>query len=252
MRVLVTGASRGIGRAVALALAARGARLALVARDATLLTRVAGETRAPVAIAADLARSERVEALVDHAVSVLGGLDALVNCAGLVRYAAVGGIAIDELQQQLAVNFVAPFLLAQRAAWHMRENEHGGSIVNVASTLGQKPAPSTAVYAATKAALISMTQSFALELGPRRIRVNAVAPGVIDTDMVRVVRPSFEATSGGTDRARIEQQLGELRQLHLVQRLGTPEDVAASVLYLLDAEFVSGSVLVVDGGLSLA
>jgi 3-oxoacyl-[acyl-carrier protein] reductase len=244
MRALVTGASRGIGRAVANALAARGARLALAVREpdsvASLLTAAPGS----VALQVDLRRPEQTGSLVERACAALGGIDALVNCAGIVHYTRADALTRDELMEQLELNFVAPLTLCQHAALHMRAHG-GGAIVNLASTLGLKPAPLTAAYSASKAALIAWTRALALEFGADRVRVNAVAPGVIDTDMVRVPRG---AADGGAD---MDAQLDALRKLHVLRRLGTPEEVAEAVLYLLHAEFVTGSVLVVDGGLLL-
>jgi NAD(P)-dependent dehydrogenase (short-subunit alcohol dehydrogenase family) len=173
--------------------------------------------------------------------------------------------------EQLEVDFVAPFVLSQRAAAQMRA-AGGGVIVNVASTLAFSPAPLTAAYAAAKAALISMTRSLALELAKSGVRVNAVAPGVVDTEMVRVLRDDGETVAGlgadpvqprspaavehaaapaHSDVERIEAQLDGLRALHPLGRLGTPEDVVEAVRYLIGAKFVTGTVLVVDGGLSL-
>ncbi|MDD9934439.1 MAG: SDR family NAD(P)-dependent oxidoreductase [Myxococcales bacterium] len=248
--VLVTGASRGIGRAVAEALLERGDRLAVVARDrAALEGLVAGGQH--VVLPADLAKDEP-RALVDRAADALGGLDALVSCAGIVEYAEVGAITRDALERQLAVNLVAPVLLAQRAARHM-QRAGGGSIVLVSSTLATRPVPMTTAYAASKGGLEAATRTLALELGPANVRVNAVAPGVIDTDMVRVVRTrAGEATPTPKDaRSRIDAQLAALRALHPRGRLGTPADVAESVLHLLDADYMTGTVVAVDGGLSL-
>ena len=122
----------------------------------------------------------------------------------------------------------------------------------IASTLGLKPARLTAAYSASKAALISMTQSFALELAPRRIRVNALAPGVVDTDMVRVARPeSGEVVPSALESARIAAQLEVLRVLHPLGRLGKPEEIAESALYLLRARYVTGAIVNIDGGLLL-
>ena len=143
----------------------------------------------------------------------------------------------------MRVNFEAPFLLAQRAGEHIAR-AGGGAMVLIASTLGLVPAPLTAAYSASKAALISMTRAFARELGPQGVRVNAIAPGVVDTDMVRVVRPSSPLDD-------VAAQLDALRGLHALGRLGTPEDVAETAMYLLGARYVTGAVVVVDGGLSL-
>jgi len=237
MRALVTGASRGIGRAVALALGARGAQLALCARDREALDALCTQIDGACGLTCDLSRAEEAEALVGRAVAALGGLDAVINCAGIVHYAAVGGVTRDALGEQLAVNLVAPFLIAQRAAEHLRAESRPGVIINVASTLGIRPATDSSAYAASKAGMIVMTRAFATELGPSNIRVNAVAPGLIDTDMIRIPRAD---------------ELEALRKLHPLGRLGTPEDVAEAVLYLIDADFVTGTVLTVDGGLLIA
>jgi NAD(P)-dependent dehydrogenase (short-subunit alcohol dehydrogenase family) len=118
-------------------------------------------------------------------------------------------------------------------------------MVLVASTLALAPAPLTAAYAASKAALISVARSLAIELGPRGVRVNAVAPGVVDTEMIRAPRP------GEDSAAAVAARLERLRRLHLLGRLGSPVDVAEAVLYLLCAPYVTGTILTLDGGLSL-
>jgi NAD(P)-dependent dehydrogenase (short-subunit alcohol dehydrogenase family) len=128
----------------------------------------------------------------------------------------------------------------------------GGAIVNVASTLATNPAEGTAAYAASKAALIAWTKSFALELAPHQVRVNAVAPGIIDTDMIHVLRGAEASTLPEAEHAsRLAAQLAQLAALHPLGRLGTADEVAEAVIYLLDAKFVTGTVLVVDGGLTL-
>ncbi|HEX7481740.1 MAG TPA: SDR family NAD(P)-dependent oxidoreductase [Polyangiales bacterium] len=251
MKALVTGASGGIGQAIARVLHGRGAELVLCGRDAQKLSALSAELPGARVLAGDMQDESYVDTLVERAVQALSGLDTLVSCAGLVSYAPVLSVTRPQLRTQLQVNFLAAFTLAQHAATHMRETRQGGVIVNVASTLGVKPAADTAAYAAAKAALISMTRSFALELGPEGVRVNAVAPGVIDTDMVRVVRDASLPPGRSPEgvETQVAAQLEALRQLHPLGRLGTPEDVAQAVLYLLDARFVTGAVLVVDGGL---
>jgi 3-oxoacyl-[acyl-carrier protein] reductase len=135
--------------------------------------------------------------------------------------------------------------LLQAAARHMQ----AGSIVVLASTLAFRSAPTTSAYAASKAALLSAAKSAALELAPR-IRVNALAPGVVDTDMVRVPRRALGANE---DAAPVlAEQLEALRKLHPLGRLGTAEEVAEAALYLLEASWLTGSVLTIDGGLTLS
>jgi NAD(P)-dependent dehydrogenase (short-subunit alcohol dehydrogenase family) len=246
--VLLTGASRGIGRAIARALAARGVRLAVVGRDRVTLAAAVGDQGQHALLVADLADPDAAPACVARAVDSLGGLDAFVSCAGVVRYAAIAETDPAEVEQQLAVNFSAPFAMARAAIEPLRESG-SGAMVFVTSTLGLAPAPLTSAYSASKAALISACRSLALELAPRGIRVNAVAPGVVDTAMVRVLRPGGGA--GTEPEAALRAQLEALRELHPLGRLGRPEDIAQSVLYLLAAPYVTGTVLPVDGGLLL-
>ena len=245
--VLITGATRGIGRAIAEALAARGTRLACAVRnpaspEAQALSRLAADM---VLLPVDLRERVQVRQLCARAVEALGGLTALVNCAGVARHAALAQLDAEALYEQFEVNCFAPSLLARDVGLHLAAHG-GGAIVNVASTLGLKPAPLTAAYSASKAALLSMTRSLALELAGQGVRVNAVAPGVIDTDMIRAPRVGADGT-----KLPVEEQLDALRKLHPLGRLGTPAEIAEAVLYLLDAQFVTGTVLVADGGLLL-
>lgn len=247
-RVLLTGATRGIGRAIAQALLEQGARLVCGVRD------VKGEhARALCALSSnvvllplDLRDQTQVASMVARACDALAGLDALVNSAGIVHYDALARLTPQALHEQFQVNCFAPGLLARDAASQLAANG-GGAIVNIASSLGLKPAPLTAAYAASKAALISLTRSLALEYGGQGVRVNAVAPGVIDTDMIRAPRTLADGSV-----VPVADQLAQLRQLHPLGRLGTAREVAEAVLYLLDAQFVTGTVLVADGGLLLA
>jgi NAD(P)-dependent dehydrogenase (short-subunit alcohol dehydrogenase family) len=243
--VLLTGASRGIGKAIARMLVERGARLAVVGRDRTTLAAAVGGGE-HVLVVADLADPKAAPGCVERAVQALGGLDAFVSCAGVVKYASVADTSPEALAEQLAVNFSAPFAMARAAIEPLRD-AGGGAMVFVASTLGLAPAPLTSAYSASKAALISACKSLALELAVDRIRVNAVAPGVVDTAMVQVRRPG----ALGDTEAAMRTQLDGLRKLHPLGRLGRPEDIAQSVLYLLGAPYVTGSVLTVDGGLLL-
>jgi 3-oxoacyl-[acyl-carrier protein] reductase len=250
--VLVTGASRGIGRAVARQLHARGARLALSARTLASLSDVLAETSGSVGLPAELGDAAEVDALVPRAIEAIGGLDGFVHCAGIVRYRPALEVTRAELEAQLAVNFTSAFRLSQQVASELVAAGSGGSIVHVASTLATNPAAGTAAYAASKAALIAWTRSLALELAPDAIRVNAVAPGIIDTDMVHVLRSAEAEPMPEAERAtRISEQLATLAALHPLGRLGSAEEVAQAVCYLLEATFVTGTVLVVDGGLTL-
>jgi 3-oxoacyl-[acyl-carrier protein] reductase len=250
-RVLLTGASRGIGRAVALQLLDAGARLAVVGRDQAALALLLGAAgKGSAVLQADLARPENARGLVAKAVDLLGGLDAIVSSAGIVEYAHVEVVTAESIERQHAVNFTSPLCIALEAAAVLPD---GGSIVFVASTLALAPAPLTLGYAASKAALVAATRALALELGPRGIRVNAVAPGPVATDMLRVVRyaPGEAQLSAEAAQGRVEEQLEALRDLHPLRRLALPGEVAYTVLYLLTAGYVTGNILPVDGGLLL-
>jgi NAD(P)-dependent dehydrogenase (short-subunit alcohol dehydrogenase family) len=246
-RVLVTGASRGIGRAIAERLMSEGRSVALVARDEERLREVAGDRGA--VIGADLLGDADV---VAAAVERLGGLDGLVHAAGVAPHARLEAITDGQLELAHALHVRAPLRMMRSLASHLRAAGRSGSIVNIASTLGIRASAGTAVYSATKAALVRMSEALALELAPHQIRVNVVAPGVVDTEMVRALRlaPGEPEPTGEALDHRLAAQLDELRRLHPLGRLGTPEDVADAVLYLLDAPWVTGSVLTVDGGLT--
>lgn len=253
-RVLVTGASRGIGRAVVACLVKNGARVAAVGRDEEALMQVARlSSKQVTAVVGDLARESERELLVAHAAQALGGLDGLVHCAGIVKYEPVGTLTPQALEAMWRVNQLAPTLLSQEAARIMVQQGHGGSIVTVSSTLSTRPAPSTVGYAATKAALEATTRGLAKELAARHIRVNAVAPGVVDTDMVRQPRvaPGTSIPVGAERDRLVAEQLEALAFLHPLGRLGTATEVAELIVQVLDAEWMTGSVVSMDGGLSL-
>jgi 3-oxoacyl-[acyl-carrier protein] reductase len=224
-KILVTGASRGIGRAVAERLLAEGREVAGCARDAGKLAEIG-----VVPVIADL---EDAHGVIDRAADALGGLDAVVHAAGVAKHAPFEATDERELERAWALHVRAAFRLTRDAAARWRAQGKGGSIVHVASTLALAPAPETLAYAASKAALISLAKTAALELAPHAIRVNVVAPGIVDTDMIR-----------GRDAEA-------LRALHPLGRLGTAREVADAIVYLLDAAWCTGTVLTIDGGLSL-
>jgi NAD(P)-dependent dehydrogenase (short-subunit alcohol dehydrogenase family) len=237
---LVTGAGRGIGRAIALDLAAHGARVACVGRQGPLLDdavqairRSGGEA---VAIVADLADRQALDAAADRAEEALGGLAILVNNAAV---AYLGGAADAETgwDETLAVNLTAPFLLVRRVRRALEASGHG-AVVNVGSINGVVTMPRLAAYCAAKGGLHHLTRQLALDLAPA-VRVNCVAPGFVRTDM-------FETSHGPERQARIAR-------LHALGRVGTPEEVAAAVTFLASdrAAFVTGACLMVDGGLTV-
>jgi NAD(P)-dependent dehydrogenase (short-subunit alcohol dehydrogenase family) len=250
--VIVTGATRGIGRATVEAILARGGKVVAIARDEGALRALEASAAARIrAVAVDLEDVARVPEAAQRAIDAFGSVDGLVNCAGIARYEPVGSIALDSIEAQLRVNVVAPLLLSQAVAKHLRGR--GGAIVNVSSTLSEHVAQSTVVYAATKAALNTLTKGLALELASAGVRVNAVLPGGVETDMLRTprLRPGESLTAGELDR-RVESQLARLAALHPLGRLGTPEEVAAVIISVLDQTWQTGSLVTIDGGLSVA
>lgn len=251
--VIVTGASRGIGLATAEAILARGGRVVAVARDRAKLEalRVQQPDRVRVLVT-DLRELDRVEMLVQEAADAFGGIDGLVNNAGVLHYEEVGGISVDALRSMLDVNLAAPLFWMQAIQPHLKGK--GGAIVNVSSTASIRAVQGLAAYSASKAALNALTRSFARALAPDQIRVNAVLPAVIETDMVKAPRtaPGEGPLTEDEAERRVEEHFATLREQHLLGRLGTAEDVAEAVLSLLDHPWQTGSLLLLDGGLTLS
>lgn len=235
-RVLVTGASRGIGRALTEQLLETGCQVAAVARDIKALDALVqrSDGRA-IAVSADLTRASDVERVVAHAIDGIGAIDALVACAGVAHHRPLSEIDAAHIDEYHALHVRAPHLLARDLAAHLRERNARGAIVFVSSTLAQKGVPDTSAYAASKGALISLTRSLAVELAPL-IRVSCVVPGAIDTDMIRTTRSSDDVE--------------RLAALHPLGRLGRAEEIADAIRYLLDAKFATGTVLTIDGGIT--
>lgn len=237
-RALITGASRGIGLAIARQLAAQGADIILTARSAAVLDDVVDEIKLlgvhAVAIPADAANRESLEALMSRILDEFGDLNILVNNAGVlpkaVRAEALGWDAWD---QTLNLNLSAPWFLSCRARELM--GSAGGVIVNVASTAAYFPSPGLVAYNVTKSALVTLTRALALEWARHGIRVVGVAPGKVDTEMVAPI---------------VEWTMKNGLSLNPLGRMGTPVEVANLVAYLVsdDATYMTGVTVPLDGG----
>lgn len=236
---IVTGATRGIGRGIATMLHRHGASLILNGRDEPALTSLCDELgkadgRCHMVIG-DIGASETADQLTKAAFSQFRRLDILVNNAGVLTEAMIGMIQLDALDRTLAVNLRSTLLCTQAASRLMRRNG-GGSIINMSSIMGRFGNPGLMAYSASKAGIIGASLAAAKELAPAGIRVNVVAPGVIDSDMTRTM----------TDAVR-RDKLASIG----MGRIGTPEEVAGTVLFLASdlSRYVTGQVIGVDGGM---
>lgn len=228
LHVLITGAARGIGRATAEAFRDAGAKVAG-------LDLAAGSDPVPI-LACDLRREQDIVSAVATAVTMLGGLDVLVNNAGILREAPLGRITADDIDQHFAVNVRGPMLVTREALPHLGD---GARIINIVSDLAYLGRANASAYCASKAAMLALTRSWARELAPR-ILVNAVAPGPTDTPLL------------GFDGLTPEQQAMETA--HPLGRIGKPQEVAAAILFLAGpgATLFTGQCLGANGGATMA
>ena len=236
---VVTGASRGIGRAIALKLAASGARVVLSARSQAALDDLAAAIAAAggeaLAVPTDIARTAEVENLFETAVERFGQVDILVNNAGITRDTLLVRMKDADWDAVLETNLKGPFLCS-RAAAKIMTKQRSGRIINISSVVGEMGNAGQANYCASKAGLIGLTKSMARELARRHVTVNAVTPGFIVTDMTEVL----------SDKVK-EELLGQIP----LGRFGEADDIAAAVVFLASdqAAYITGQVLGVNGGM---
>jgi 3-oxoacyl-[acyl-carrier protein] reductase len=239
---IVTGASKGIGAAIAKALAAAGAAVAVnYASDKAgaerVVAEIAGKGGKAVAIRADMSKAAEVKQLFAATKKALGAPEVLVNNAGVFDFKPVQDITEAEFHRHVDINVLGPMLAIQEALKHFPPE--GGSIVNISSIASQSPVPNSSLYSATKAAVDAMTAALAKELGPRKIRVNTVAPGYTDTEGNQ--KAGFVG-SAAADALVAATPLGG--------RFGRPEEIAPAVVFLAsdDAAWLTGERLNASGG----
>lgn len=237
---LVTGATGGIGGAIAKAFHAAGATVAISGRRKDKLDELAAELGDRVhVLPCDLADREAVGKLVDEAVSAMGRLDVIVNNAGLTRDNLFMVMKDEEWDDVIAVNLTATFMLMRAASRHMMRNRTGfGRIINISSVSGVFGNPGQGNYAASKSGMIGMTKSLAREVASRGITANCIAPGFIKTDMTAALN---------------EKQTEEISKMIPAQRFGEADDIAAAALYLASAAggYMTGQTLHVNGGMAM-
>lgn len=234
---LVTGSSRGIGAAIAALLARRGYAVCINyleqrEKAEALVAELRKEQCVAMCMQADVADRAQVDAMVWKVEDELGHISLLVNNAGIARNQQFQDVAPETLQRIFAVNFGGCFHCSQAVIGPMLK-AHEGCIINISSIWGSHGASCESVYSSTKHAIIGLTRSLAAEFAPSGIRVNCVAPGVIETDMIQALG---------------NETLEQLRQEMPFRRFGTPEEVAESVWHLAKAEYITGQILTVDGG----
>lgn len=242
-RVLVTGASSGIGRATAELFLETGATVALTSRRESALADVADAFADDAfIIQADLARADQTEYCVNRAVELMGGLDCLVNSAGILKSGSLENTSLDSWDEMMNINLRSIFHLMKLSVPHLEESR--GNIVNVSSVTGLRAFPNVLAYCVSKAGLDQLTRCAALELAPKGIRVNAVNPGVVVSELHRAGGMSEEAYGAFLEHGRSTHPLG---------RVGEPREIAELIYFIASdkAGWITGETISIDGGRAL-
>ncbi len=243
---LITGASSGIGLSTALLFAKNGAKLAILGRRQTALEEVAATIKSQgheaLIITADVTDAKACKAAISTTISTFHKLDILVNAAGVIGNGTIENTSVEAWRNMLNVNLEAVFNLMQLAIPHLEKTR--GNIVNLSSITGLRAFPGVLAYCVSKAGVDQLTRCAALELGPKGIRVNAINPGVVETNLHK---------RGGFDDKKYAEFLEHGKSTHPLGRVGQPEEVAEAILYLAsdNAAWVTGETLSVDGGRQL-
>ncbi len=241
--VLVTGASSGIGRATAVAFGRERAKVALLARDRQRLEETASQVRRAggeaLVLPTDVRVPEQAEAAVRAAVERWSGIDVLVNAAGIIASGTIENTTLEEWDRMFNINVRAVFYLMHLCVPYLVERK--GNIVNVSSVTGLRAFPNVLAYCASKAAVDHLTRAAALELAPKGVRVNAVNPGVVVTELHR---------RGGMSEEAYREFLERSKTTHPLGRVGRPEEVADLILFLASphADWITGDTISIDGG----
>jgi len=243
---VVTGATSGIGHACAVAFANEGAKVVCVGRNENALNAVVQELRDAGAealpVRADLSIDEEADYAIDEAVKVFGGIDVLVNAAGFIKSGTIENTSIETWDEMMNVNVRVVFRLMQRATPSLIERR--GNVVNISSVTGLRSFPGVLAYCVSKAAVDQLTRCSALELAAKGVRVNAVNPGVVVTEIHK---------RGGMNEEAYAAFLEHSKGTHPLGRTGTPQEIAALVLFLAsdEASWITGATYSIDGGRAL-
>lgn len=240
---IITGASSGIGKATAILFAENGAQLVLLARNVNVLKQLAADIQEQkgqaISIQTDVARFDDCKHAIEQAIAECGQIDILVNAAGIIDSGSIENTKVEDWSYMMDVNLNSIFYLMKLAVPHLEKTK--GNIVNVSSVTGLRAFPNILAYCVSKAGVDQLTRSAALDLAPKGVRVNAVNPGVVVTNLHR---------SSGFSDEKYQDFLAQSKTTHPLGRVGTPEEIAESILFLASEKsgWITGETLSIDGG----